>query len=164
VYLYKRQTNKQSDMSRPRAGQRVFRTWPLGYWAYIKYLLCFCKMSLNVSFCCCCCCCCCCCWERENKSLQCGSDAVTHITCSGSLARLVRTEFYRGCGNPDMGLDSGLSAGWPPGPRPWMSTLGTRGLWRPGCGAVGVRYMLLYMAAAAAAAVVLSTVPSRLGW
>lgn len=45
-----------------------------------------------------------------------------------------------------------------------MSTLGTSGLWRLGCGVEGVRYMLLYMAAAAAAAVVLSTVPSRLGW
>jgi len=45
-----------------------------------------------------------------------------------------------------------------------MSTLGTSGLWRDGCGVDGVRYILLYMAAAAAAAVVLSTVPNKLGW
>lgn len=63
-----------------------------------------------------------------------------------------------------MGLFMGFSAGWPPGPRPWMSTLGTSGLCRLGCGVEGVRYMLLYMAAAAAAAVVPSTVPNRLGW
>lgn len=71
---------------------------------------------------------------------------------------------HRGCGVPGMGLDKGLMAGCPPGPRPWMSTRGTRGRCSWGWGAGGVRYMLLYMAAAAAAAVVLSMLPSRLGW
>ena len=74
------------------------------------------------------------------------------------------SSFYRWCCVPGMGLPSGFNAGWPPGPRPWMSTLGTRGLWRPGCGCCGVRYILLYIAAAAAAAVVLSMVPNKLGW
>lgn len=72
--------------------------------------------------------------------------------------------YYRGCGVPGIGVESGFNAGCPPGPSPWMSTLGTNGLWRLGCGVEGVRYMLLYMAAAAAAAVVLSTEPRRLGW
>jgi hypothetical protein len=70
---------------------------------------------------------------------------------------------HRGCGVPGMGLDKGLRAGCPPGPRPWMSTRGTSGRCSWGWGAGGVRYMLLYMAAAAAAAVVLSMLPSRLG-
>lgn len=72
--------------------------------------------------------------------------------------------YYRGCGVPGIGVESGFNAGCPPGPSPWISTLGTNGLWRLGCGVEGVRYMLLYMAAAAAAAVVLSTEPRRLGW
>lgn len=36
--------------------------------------------------------------------------------------------FYRGCGVPGIGFASGFNAGCPPGPRPWMSTLGTSGL------------------------------------
>lgn len=99
------------------------------------------------------------------KSCTDASFALTHITRSSSVLFLAEFLymfffFYRGCCVPGMGF----SAGCPPGPRPWMSTRGTRGLCRLGCGAEGVRYMLLYMAAAAAAAVVLSTVPSRLGW
>lgn len=171
MYLYKRQTNKQSDMSSPcvlvlsRPGQRVFFRLS---GANIKYLLYFCKMSLNGSF-----------FKgggggEENKScnvvpMQLLTSRVQpgcsgHRLFSSCFVCFVFVFFYRGCGVPVMGLDRGFSAGCPPGPRPWMSTLGTRGLWRLGCGAVGVRYILLYMAAAAAAAVVLSTVPSRLGW
>ncbi|TNN72828.1 hypothetical protein EYF80_016939 [Liparis tanakae] len=45
-------------------------------------------------------------------------DSVISAERNAEQARLVRTEFYRGCCKPDMGLDSGLSAGWPPGPRP----------------------------------------------
>lgn len=80
------------------------------------------------------------------------------------LQRCQSFVLHRGCGVPGMGLDKGLRAGCPPGPRPWMSTRGTRGRCSWGWGAGGVRYMLLYMAAAAAAAVVLSMLPSRLGW
>lgn len=160
MYLYKRQTNKQSDMSSPcvlsRPGQKVFIGPGLGYRAYIKYLLYFCKMSLNVSFggggggpvm-----------WFRCSYSHHVFNQVSGHRLFSSYFV------FHRGCGVPGMGLDRGFNAGCPPGPRPWMSTLGTRGLWRLGCGVEGVRYILLYMAAAAAAAVVLSTVPSRLGW
>lgn len=170
MYLYKRQTNKQSDMSSPcvlvlsRPGQRVFFRLS---GANIKYLLYFCKMSLNGSFfkggwggkrtspam-----------WFRCSYSHHVFNQVVLVIVFSRLVSCVLFLFFYRGCGVPVMGLDRGFSAGCPPGPRPWMSTLGTRGLWRLGCGAVGVRYILLYMAAAAAAAVVLSTVPSRLGW
>lgn len=105
--------------------------------------------------------------ERERRVQSCASVVVTHIKCSIKVSggRLFssrfRFRFYRGCAAPGMGLDRGFRAGCPPGPRPWMSTLGTRGLWRPGCAVVGVRYMLLNIAAAAD---VVSTVPSRLGW
>ena len=82
----------------------------------------------------------------------------------GDREGVCRLALHRGCGVPGIGLDKGLRAGCPPGPRPWMSTRGTRGRCSWGWGAGGVRYMLLYMAAAAAAAVVLSMLPSRLGW
>lgn len=61
-------------LSRP--GQRVFFRLS---GANIKYLLYFCKMSLNGSF-----------FKGgwgggREQVLQCGSDAVTHITCSTRL-------------------------------------------------------------------------------
>lgn len=51
-------------------------------WAYIKYLLYFCKMSLNGLFG----------GQGEKKVLQCGSDAATHITC---LTRFLVIVFSR---------------------------------------------------------------------
>lgn len=156
MYLYKKKLNKQSirHMNSPFSVLASTRCW-LSVIFNITSFYFFCKVVFYILF-----------FFSNVFFIVCSAQLVT------SHVDQVKTVFmessccciYRWCCVPGMALPSGFNAGCPPGPRPWMSTLGTRGLWRPGCGCCGVRYILLYIAAAAAAAVVLSMVPNKLGW